>query len=111
MFSCFALSDSFWAVPRALGVHFSCFALTYSFSAVPWVLGRVFMFCVPVLVFGDTVRAGFHFHVLRSQTRSGGGNVGVGSLFFVLRSRAHVRQYHGHRVLISCFALLTHVGW
>jgi hypothetical protein len=48
-FSCFALPDSFSAVPRASG-HFSYFELPDSFSAIPWASGS-------------------HFHVLRAHTR------------------------------------------
>jgi hypothetical protein len=122
-FSCFALSDSFSAMPSASGpvfmfcapgfvfggaecvaprfqvlrarthfrryrgrrVPFSCFALPDSFSAVPRASGPFFMFCAPGLIFGSTE--------------------GVGSLFHVLRSRTHFRQYRGRRVPFSCFAL------
>jgi hypothetical protein len=43
------------------------------------------MFCAPELIFG--------------------GTVGVESLFHVLRSQTHFRQYRGRRVSFSCFAL------
>jgi hypothetical protein len=123
-FSCFALPDSFSAVPRASGpdfmfyapglifggtegvgsrfhvlrpqtrfrryrggrVPFSCFALPNSFSAVPSGSGPVFMFCAPGLVFG--------------------GTEGVGSRFHVLRARSHFRRYRGCRFPFSCFARL-----
>jgi hypothetical protein len=50
-------------------VPFSCFALPDSFSTVPRASGPIFMFCVPVLVFGGgTDGVGFHFLVLRSLT-------------------------------------------
>jgi hypothetical protein len=90
--SCFALPDSFWAVPRASSlififcapelvfgctegvrsrfhvlcaltrfrqyrgrqILFSCFALPESFSAVPSASGPIFMFYVPELVLGGT---------------------------------------------------------
>jgi hypothetical protein len=106
-FSCFALPDSFSAVPRASGpifmfcahglifggtesvrsrfhvfrsptcfrryqgrqVLFSCFALPESFSAVPWASDPVFTFYIPELVFGGTRGVRSHFHVLRTQTR------------------------------------------
>jgi hypothetical protein len=122
-FSCFPIPDSFSAVPRASGpffmfcalglifgnaecvgsrfhvlrsrirfrrcgvrrAPFSSFARTDSFSAVPRASGPFFMFCAPGLVFG--------------------GTEGVGSLFHVLRSRTHFRQYRGRRVPFSCFAL------
>jgi hypothetical protein len=69
---------------RGRRVLFSCFALPDSFSAVPRASCPVFMFCVPVLVFG--------------------GAEGVGSCFRVLRSRTHFRRYRGHRLPFSCFA-------
>jgi hypothetical protein len=48
-FSSFALSDSFWALPRAPG--------------------PAFMFCAPRLVSSGIEGAGSKFHVLRSRTR------------------------------------------
>jgi hypothetical protein len=121
-FSCFALPNSFSAVPRTSGpilmfcapglvfsgaggvgsrfhvlhsrthfrryrgrrVKFSCFALPDSFSAVPRASGPVFMFCAPGLIFGCTV--------------------GVGSRLNVLRSRTRLRRYRGRRFPFSCFA-------
>jgi hypothetical protein len=83
-FSCFALTKSFSAVPRA-SVPFSCFARPNSFSAVPRASGPVFMFCAPGPIFG-------------------GAEV-VGSRFHVLRARTHYRQNRGRRVSFSCFAL------
>jgi hypothetical protein len=70
-------------------VPFSCFALPDSFWAVPWASGQVFMFCAPVLIFDNTVRIGSRFHVLRSQTRFG-GTAGVRSLFLLC---AHVLMF------------------
>jgi hypothetical protein len=102
-FSCFALPDSFSALPRAsypvfmfyasglvfagtegVGDPFSCFARPDSFSTVPRASGPVFMFCTPGLVFGGTEGVGSHFQVLSSQTR--------------------FRRYRGRRVPFSCFA-------
>jgi hypothetical protein len=54
---------------------------------VPTASGNVFMFCVPVLVFGGTVGVRSRFHVLRAQTR----------FWRCLR----------HQVPISCLALLN----
>jgi hypothetical protein len=70
-FFCFALSDSFSAVPRATGLvctfcapglifggigsvrsRFSCFVRPDSFSAVPRASGPVFMICALGLIFG-----------------------------------------------------------
>jgi hypothetical protein len=50
-------------------VPFSCFALPDSFSAVPRASGLVFAFCAPRLVFGGTGGPGSHFLVLRARTR------------------------------------------
>jgi hypothetical protein len=104
-FLCFALPESFSAVPRAsgpvflfcapgiifdgiggVGVPFSCFALPDSFSAVPRVSGPVFMFCAHRIIFSGTKV--------------------VGSLFHVLRSRNHFQRYRWRRVPFSCIALL-----
>jgi hypothetical protein len=106
-FSCFALPDSFSAVTRAsspvftfcatrlvfgstggVGSHFLflhvqtrfrrfrgrwvpflCYASPYSFSAVPRASGLVFIFCAPVLVFDGTEGVGSRFYVFRSRTR------------------------------------------
>jgi hypothetical protein len=62
-FSCLARPDPFWALPRASG--------------------PIFMFCAPVLLFGDTD--------------------GVASSFHVLRARTRFRRYRGLRVRFSCF--------
>jgi hypothetical protein len=116
---------------RGRWVPFSCFALLDSFSAVPRGSGPFFMFCAPGLVFGGTEGFGSLFHVLRSRTRfrryrgcrvpfscfsrpnsfsplprvSGpvfmfcaaelvfGGTNSVGSSFHVLRSRTRFRRY------------------
>jgi hypothetical protein len=53
---------------RGHQVPFSCFALPDSFSAVPRVSGPVFMFCMPGLIFDGTEGVGSRFHVLRSRT-------------------------------------------
>jgi hypothetical protein len=50
-FSCFALPDTFWVLPRASGL--------------------VYMFCAPELVFDGTKGVNAHFHVLRSRTLFG----------------------------------------
>jgi hypothetical protein len=101
-FSCFALPDSFSALPRVSRFHvlhpltrfrryrgrrfpISCFAPQESFSAVPRASGTVFMFCAPGLIFDVTG--------------------GVGSYFLVLRSRTHFRRYLGSKVPFSRFAL------
>jgi hypothetical protein len=68
LFSCFALSDTFSAVPRASGPIFM-FALPDSFSAVSRASAPVFMSYAPWLVFNDIEGVGSRFHVLRSHTR------------------------------------------
>jgi hypothetical protein len=102
-FSCFALSNSFsagpratrhifnfcapgivGAVPRAL-VPFVCCALPDSFSIVPMASSSVFTFCAIRLVWC--------------------GTDGAGCLLHVLLSRTHFRLYRGRRVPFSCFAL------
>jgi hypothetical protein len=123
-FSCSALPDSFWAVPRApdpvvmfctprivwggtegvassfqVGryhthfgqyrgrrVPFSCFALPDSVWVVPRAPGPIVMLCAPRLVCDGTEGAWSDFHVLRSLAR--------------------FRQYRGRRVSFACFALL-----
>jgi hypothetical protein len=83
-FSCFALSDSFSAVPRALGTVL-LFCVPYSISTVPTASAPVFMLCT-------------HGHVFDSAE-------GVRSRFHVLRPRTCFRWYLGRRVPFSCFAL------
>jgi hypothetical protein len=128
---------------RGRRVPFSCFAVPDSFSAVPRSYGLVFMFCAPRLVFGGTEGVVSRFHVLLSRTRfrryrgrmvpfscfarpdsfstvlrsSGpifmffspglvlGGTEEVPSRFHVFRSRTCFRRYRGRRVPFSCFAL------
>jgi hypothetical protein len=63
----------------------SYFALLDTFSAVRRASGPVFMNCAPGLIFGDPEGVGFHFHVLRVQTR--------------------FRRYRGRRLPFSCFVL------
>jgi hypothetical protein len=113
LFSCFALPDSFSAVPwasapvvggtdvvgsrfdvlrprtrfrrfRGRRVPYSCFTRSYSFSAVPTASGPVFKSCAPGLILG--------------------GAEGVGSRYHILRSRTCIRQFRGRRVPFSCFA-------
>jgi hypothetical protein len=124
-------------------VPFPCFALPDSFSALPRTSGLVFMFCAPGYVFGGTEGVVSRFHVLRFWTHfrryrgrrvpfscfvrpesfsavpratgpvimfcaSGivfGDMEGVGSRFHVLRSRTPFRRYRGRPVPFTCFAL------
>jgi hypothetical protein len=125
-----------------LRVLFSCFALPDSFSALPRASGPVFMFCAPGLVFGVTEGVRSRFLILRARTSfrqhlvrrvpfsffalpdsfsavsgaSGpffmicapelvfGVTEGVVSRFHVLRARTRFRRYRGRRVPFSCFA-------
>jgi hypothetical protein len=118
---------------RGRRVPFSCFALPDSFSAVPRASGSVFMFCLPGLVFGGTEGVRSRFHVMRSRNQfstvpsaSGpvfipfaprhvfSGNEGVRSRFHVLRSLTHFLRYRGRRVPFSCFPLpdsFSAVSW
>jgi hypothetical protein len=73
--SCFALSDSFWAAPRASG--------------------PVFMFCALILTFDITKGAGSRFHVLRSRTRFGWHRVPF-SCFVLPDSFGAVPRASGH---------------
>jgi hypothetical protein len=128
---------------RGCRVPFSCFALPDSFSAVPRASGPFFMFCAPGLVFGGAKCVGSCFHILLSRTRflqcrrrrdpfscfarpdsfsvvlrtTGrvfmfctlglvfGCTDGVGSRFNDLRYRTYFRRYRRHRVQFLCFAL------
>jgi hypothetical protein len=94
--TCFRRCGGHW-------VLFSCFALPDSFSAVPRALGPVFMFCVLVLIFGGTEGVGSRFHVLCSRTifrRYHGRRVPL----HLLRSRTRFPRCRGRRVPFSCFA-------
>jgi hypothetical protein len=132
----------FWRY-RECRVPFLCFALTDTFWAVPRASGPVFMFCALGLFLGGTEGVGSCFHVLRSRTRfwwyrgrrgsfscfalldtflavtraSGpifmfcaprlffGVTDGVGSRFHALRSRTRFGRYRGRRGSFSSFAL------
>jgi hypothetical protein len=54
---------------RSRQVPFSCFALPDSFSAVPRATGIVFLFYALELIFDSTGNVWSRFHVLRSKTR------------------------------------------
>jgi hypothetical protein len=62
------------------------------------------MFSPPELIFGGTEGIGSSFYVLRSRLVFG-GTVGVGTRFHVLRSRTHFRRYRGRPFPFSCFPL------
>jgi hypothetical protein len=100
-FSCFAIPDSFSAVPRASSPIFS-FCVPDSISAVPRASGPVFMFCAPERVFGGAECVGSCFHLLRARNGFGGPE-GNGSRFNAFRAGTIFRWYRGRRVLFSCF--------
>jgi hypothetical protein len=123
-------------------VPFSCFVVSDSFSAVPRASGPVFIFCAPGLIFGGTEGFTSRFNVLRARTcfrryrgrqvpfvcflsldsflavlrpsdpvfmfcASGlifDGTEGVESRFQFLRAWTHFRRYRGRRVRFSYFA-------
>jgi hypothetical protein len=66
-FHVFLIHNHFWRC-QVRRVPFSCFALPDSFSAVPMASGPVFMFCVLRLIFGAIEGVLSRFHVLRSWT-------------------------------------------
>jgi hypothetical protein len=68
LFSCFALTDSFLAVPRALAPVFMLCAPELIFDGVECVRSP-FLFCASGLVFGSTEDVESRFHVLRALTR------------------------------------------
>jgi hypothetical protein len=77
LFSCFALPDTFWAVPRASDV--------------------IFMFCAPIIVFGGTVGVRSVFMICAPEHVFGGAE-GVGTRFPILCSRTNFRLFRGRRV-------------
>jgi hypothetical protein len=54
---------------RGIRVQFSCFALPNSLFTIPRASGPFFIFCAFGLIFNSTVGVGSRFHVLYSQTR------------------------------------------
>jgi hypothetical protein len=81
---------------RGCHVRFLCFALPDSFSAVPRASTPVFIFCALGLVLGCTEVVRCLFHVF-------GGADGVRSRFHVLRSRTYFLRYRGRQFPFSCF--------
>jgi hypothetical protein len=102
-FPCFALSDSFSAVPRAVDTVFM-FCAPYLFLTVPTVPSPVFMFYAPGLIFGGTEHVGSCFHVLLFRTRFWrfrGRQLPFS--YFALPTR--FRRCGGRQIFFSCFAL------
>jgi hypothetical protein len=107
---------------RGRRIQFSCFALPDSFSAVPMASGPVFMICAPGLVFGGTEGVWFRFQVLHSQThfrRYRGRRVPFSCFalldffsaiprasgpVFMFCARTRFWRYRGRRVPFSYFA-------
>jgi hypothetical protein len=128
---------------RGCRVPFSCLALPDLFWAVPRASGPIFMFCVAEPVLGGIVDVRSSFHILRSLTHFGQyrgrqvsfscfpllnsfsavprasglvfmfcapvlvfeGTDGAGSHFYVLRSRTCFVRFRVCRVPFSCFSL------
>jgi hypothetical protein len=128
---------------RGRQVPFSCFVLSDSFSAVPRASGSVFMFCPPGLMFDRTDGVRSRFHVMRSRNHFRrcrvrrvpfscfpladmfsavpressplfmfcapefifGGTEGVGFRFHVFPARTRFRRYRRSQVPFSCFSL------
>jgi hypothetical protein len=103
-------------------VQFSCFALLDSFSALPRASGPVSMLCAPEHVLGGTVGVGSCFHVLRSWTyfrRHRGRRVpfscfaspssfsaiprALGPVFMRCAHQIRFRRYRGCQISFSCF--------
>jgi hypothetical protein len=115
-FSCFALPGSFSAGPRASGpVYMFCVpeplfgpeGVRTRFQVLRsrdhFDVGTVFMFCAPGPVY-DILRAPGPIFMFCVPRPIFGGTEGVGSRFYVLRSRTHFLRYRGRRVPFSCFA-------
>jgi hypothetical protein len=104
LFSCFALLDSFSAVPRAPG-HFFMYCPQRLIWAEPRALGSPSYFALPDLFSTVTSCPICMFCAPRPILC---GTECVESQFHVLRGRTHFRQNRGRgrRVLFSCFALL-----
>jgi hypothetical protein len=77
---------------RERQVPFSCFPISDSFSAVPRASGPVFIFCAPGLIFGVNEGVGSRLHVLRTGLVVDGIG-GVGSHFLVMCARTRFRRY------------------
>jgi hypothetical protein len=92
--SCFHVSHSRTRFRRyrERQVPFSCFAISDSFSAVPRASGPVFIFCAPGLIFGVNEGVGSRFLVLRTGLVVDGIG-GVGSRFLVMCARTRFRRY------------------
>jgi hypothetical protein len=96
-------SQTHFGLYRVRRVPFSCFAIPNSFRAVPRASGPIYMFCAPGVIFDDTEGVGSRFHVLPSRTGFR-CNRGRQAPFACLRFRTHFRQYRGRRVPLPCFA-------
>jgi hypothetical protein len=97
----FLRSRTHFRLYRGYRVPFSCFALSDSFWAVFTASCSIFMFCAPGLVLGDTVGVGSSFYVLRSRTYF---FEGAGSHFHILCSMTRFVRYRGRQVKFSYFA-------
>jgi hypothetical protein len=85
-------------------VPFSCFTLSDSFSAVPRASGPIFKFCALELILGGIECFGYRYHVLRARNRFrryGGRRV----CFQDLGSWTRFWLYRGRLIPFSCLAL------
>jgi hypothetical protein len=108
---------------RGCHVHLLCFALSDSFLTLPRALSPVFIFCTPGLIFGGTEGNESLINILRYRLISGGTEA-LGQLFMfcapglvfsyiecvwftfhVLHSRARLRRYRGCWFPFSCITL------
>jgi hypothetical protein len=88
---------------RGRRVPLSCFALLDSFSAVPRASGLVFIFCEPGLIFSGTEGV-LHVFMFCAPRHVFGGAECVESSFLVLCSRTRFRRYRGRRFPFSCLS-------
>jgi hypothetical protein len=97
------IHNHFWRC-QVRRVPFSCFALPDSFSAVPGVSGPVFLFCSPGLI-SVVPRASGPVFMFCTPGHVFSGTDGVGPRLLILRARTSFRRYGGRPVLFLCFAL------
>jgi hypothetical protein len=93
---------------KDIGVSFLCFAIPDSFWAVPRASGSVFIFCAFGLIFDSTDGARFSFMFCASGLIFDGIE-GAGSQFYFLRSRTHFGRYQGHQSRFLICALLNSI--
>jgi hypothetical protein len=88
---------------RGRRLLFSRFARSEIFSAVPWASGSFIKFCATRHIFGGTEGVCSRFHVLRARTHFRRYR-GPQLMFSCFATRTHFRWYRGRRVLFQCLA-------